>query len=119
MSLALARGFLHRQVEVVIDRPLGSRHPTHGFVYTVNYGFVSGTWAPDGDELDAYYLGELVPLTTARGICVAIVHRRDDDDDKLVVVPIDKTHMDDDAIAAAVEFQERPGCYRLIRAAES
>jgi inorganic pyrophosphatase len=26
---------------VNIDRPMGSRHPRHGFLYPVNYGHVS------------------------------------------------------------------------------
>ena len=32
--------FLNRVVDVKIDRPLGSRHPQHGFIYPVNYGYV-------------------------------------------------------------------------------
>ena len=47
-SLELARTFLGRVVVVVMDRPLGSRHPRHGFLYEVNYGYVPGTLAPDG-----------------------------------------------------------------------
>jgi inorganic pyrophosphatase len=114
-SLRLARSFLGRTVDLVIDRPCGSRHPTCGFFYPANYGYVPGTLAPDGDELDAYYLGPSEPMSSAQGICIAIVHRFYDDDDKLVVVPHSGRMLDDAAIAAAVEFQEIPGHYVLIR----
>ncbi|WSJ20338.1 hypothetical protein OG326_42805 (plasmid) [Nocardia sp. NBC_01327] len=54
-------------------------------------------------------------METAHGICVAIIHRVDDDDDKLVVLPVDAPPLGDDDIAAAVEFQEIPGRYCIIR----
>ena len=56
--MVLPRGFLDRTIHVKIDRPLGSRHPTYGFFYPVNYGYVPDTPAPDGDEVDAYALVE-------------------------------------------------------------
>jgi hypothetical protein len=56
-SLELARGLLGQVVTVTIDWPMGSRHPKHGFVYPVNYGYVAAVIAPDGDELDAYFAG--------------------------------------------------------------
>ena len=67
----------------------------HGFRYEANYGFVPGTRAPDGDELDAYFLGTTVPLERAQGEVIAIVHRTDEDDDKLVVVASGTTMSDD------------------------
>ena len=105
-SLALARPFLGRHVVVVMDRPLGSRHPRHGFVYRVNYGYVPGTLAPDGAPLDAYVLGVAVPLARAEGVAIAVIHRDDDDDDKLVVVP-EGVALSDAKIMAAVRFQEQ------------
>jgi len=72
---------------VIIGRPLGSKHPKHGFEYKANYGYIPNTKSPDGEELDAYYLGISRPLMNARGVCIAIIHRTNDDDDKLVVVP--------------------------------
>ena len=104
-SLALARRFLGQTVTLTIDRPLGSRHPQHGFVYPVNYGFVPGTLAPDGAELDAYVLGVWKPLTVFSGLAVAVIHR-EDDDDKLVVLP-KGLNMSDADIMAAVWFQEQ------------
>jgi ADP-ribose pyrophosphatase YjhB (NUDIX family) len=105
-SFTKARSFLGQMVTVTMDRPMGSRHPQHGFVYPVNYGFVSGTLAPDGEELDAYVLGVFEPMTEFYGRCLAIIHRLDDDDDKLVVVPEGQQY-NSAQIEALVEFQER------------
>ncbi len=35
-----AKEFIGKDVEIVIDRALGTKHPKHGFIYTVNYGYV-------------------------------------------------------------------------------
>jgi inorganic pyrophosphatase len=114
-SLILARTFLCRTVTVQIDRPQGSRHPEHGFLYPVNYGYVPGTLAPDGEELDAYVLGVEQPLDQFRGRCIAIVHRLDDDDDKLVVVP-DGVELTDEQILARTRFQEQYYDSQVVRA---
>ena len=98
--------FLGQRVTVTMDRPMGSRHPKHGFIYPVNYGYIEGVIAPDGEELDAYVLGVFEPVERFTGRCIAVVHRRDDDDDKLVVVP-DGISYTGDQIAALTEFQER------------
>jgi inorganic pyrophosphatase len=100
------RDFLNRTVSVKIDRPLGSRHPQHGFIYPVNYGYVPNTPAPDGDDLDAYVLGVFDPIETFTGHCLAIMHRLDDDDDKLIIAPEGRQY-NDEQIQALVEFQER------------
>ena len=114
-SLALARPWLGQIVTVRIDRPLGSRHPRWGFLYTVNYGYLPGVIAPDGAGLDAYVLGVQEPLDEFTGRCSAIVHRLDDDDDKLVIVP-DGTALTDDEICAQTRFQERFFESRIVRA---
>ncbi len=50
-------------VKVVVDRPLGSYHPKYKDIYySVNYGFVEGVLAPDGEEQDAYILGIHEPV---------------------------------------------------------
>ena len=36
----LCRDYLYQEVEVLIDRPLGSQHPQYGFIYPLNYGFI-------------------------------------------------------------------------------
>lgn len=101
-----AQRFLGRVVSLTIDRPLGSRHPEWGFVYPVNYGFVSGTTSGDGEPLDAYVLGVFEPLEAFTGRCIAVVHRLDDDDDKLVLAPEERNYTREQ-IAALTEFQER------------
>ena len=98
--------YLNKIVDVVIDRPLGSKHPKHGFVYMVNYGYVPGTVSGDGEELDCYVLGVYDPLEKFNGKCIAIIHRLNDDDDKLVIVPEDKMFSDEE-IRALTDFQER------------
>ena len=75
--------FLGKIVTVKMDRPLGTKHPKHGFVYPVNYGFIPNTVSGDGEELDAYVLGIDKPLDSFTGRCIAIVHRTNDNDDKL------------------------------------
>jgi inorganic pyrophosphatase len=100
------RDFLNQIVHVKIDRPLGSRHPQHGLIYPVIYGYVPDTHAPDGDHLDAYVLGIFEPIETFTGRCLAILHRLDDDDDKLIIVPEDRQYSDDQ-IQVLVEFLER------------
>lgn len=113
-SLELARQLLGKEVEVTIDRPFGSKHPKHGFVYEVNYGYIEGVIAPDGEDLDAYYLGVDEPLEKATGECIAIVHRTDNDDDKLVVVPIGVTYTDEE-ILKQVHFQEQWFTSEIVR----
>ena len=98
--------FLNKIVTVKMDRPLGSLHPKHGFVYEVNYGYIEGTVSGDGEELDAYVVGEHKPLETFEGRVVAVVHRTNDDDDKLVVMQ-DGRNYTDEQIEAVLEFQEQ------------
>lgn len=98
--------FLNEKVTVKIDRPMGSKHPKHGFIYPVNYGYIPNTVSGDGEELDAYILGIFEPLKTFTGKCIAIIHRINDDDDKLIVVPEDRNFTDEE-IKVLTEFQER------------
>ena len=98
--------FLGKLVTVKMDRPLGSTHPKHGFVYEVNYGYIPNTMSGDGEELDAYVLGEHKSLDEFDGRVVAVVHRTNDDDDKLVVMA-DGRNYTDEQIEALVEFQEQ------------
>ena len=106
-SLFLAERYLGKEVSIIIDRPLGRKHPRHDFVYEVNYGYVPGTQSADGEELDAYYLEVSRPLHTAKGKCIAIIHRLNDDDDKLVIVPETHINLTDIEIPQAVNFQEQ------------
>ncbi len=114
-SFEVAREFLGKKVEVVIDRPMGSKHPKHGFFYEANYGCVPGTKVPDGGELDAYYLGVDKSIKKARGRCIAIIHRLDDDDDKLAIIPDNCQEISDEEILKSVYFQEQWFEHKIVR----
>ncbi len=101
-----ATDYLGKNVSIVIDRKLGTKHPKHGFIYMVNYGYVPNTVSGDGEELDAYLLGVFEPIEEFLGKVIAVIHRTNDDDDKLVVVPNDREYSDE-AIRALTEFQEQ------------
>lgn len=106
MKSVIANDYLGKNVSIVIDRKLGTKHPKHGFIYMVNYGYVPNTISGDGEELDAYLLGVFEPVDEFIGKVIAIIHRTNDDDDKLVVVPDDRKYSDD-TIRALTEFQEQ------------
>lgn len=106
--------YIGKILNIKIDRPFGSKHPTHGFIYPVNYGYVPNTVSGDGEELDAYLLGVFEPVEEYEGKCIAIVHRTNDNDDKLVVVPENKEYTDDQ-IEALTEFQEAYFTHKILR----
>ena len=106
MEKTKASNYLGKKVTVEIDRQLGTRHPKHGFMYMINYGFIPNTVSGDGEELDAYLMGEFEPVSSSSGKVIAIIHRTNDDDDKLIVSKDGKDYSDD-AIRAMTEFQER------------
>ncbi len=101
-----AKDFLGCEVEVIMDRKLGTLHPKHGFIYMLNYGYIPNTLSPDGEELDAYVVGCFEAVDTFKGKVIAYIHRINDNDDKLVVAPIDKDYTDEQ-IRALTEFQEQ------------
>ena len=103
--------WLGRSVKVTIDRPLGSQHPEGGFVYELNYGFVPGYIAPDGEELDAYVIGPDVPLTEYEGEIIAVVLRDDDVEDKVVV---GSRHWTESEVTKAIRLQERFFTSRVV-----
>jgi inorganic pyrophosphatase len=105
VTTGIAIAFLNKEVEVVIDRPMGSRHPKWDFLYLLNYGYVPGVPGEDGEDLDAYVLGIPQPVDRFKGVCIAVIHRTDDHDDKLIVVPHHQTYSDEQ-IRALTEFQE-------------
>ncbi len=109
-----SKPFLGKIVQVKIDRPIGSKHPKFKHRYKLNYGFIQGTNAPDGDEVDAYVLGELQKLESFSGRCIAIIHRTNDDDDKLIVCE-DGKQFSDEEIRQATEFQEKWFKSEIIR----
>ncbi|MBQ3309257.1 inorganic diphosphatase [Candidatus Saccharibacteria bacterium] len=100
------KDYIGKTITIKIDRAMGSKHPKHGFIYPLNYGYVSDTKSGDGEELDAYLLGVFEPVGEYTGKCIAVITRKDDNDDKLIIVPEDKKY-DKNQILALTEFQER------------
>lgn len=98
--------YLERFVKVIVDRPLGTKHPSHGFFYPINYGYIPGTVSGDGEEIDVYIIGEFEPVDNYSGFVVAIIKRENDNEDKLVVCK-EKNKYNVDQIKALIEFQER------------
>ena len=96
-----------KTVRVVVDRPLGSYHPKHKDIYySVNYGYMEGIMAPDGEEQDAYVLGVDVPVKEFEGKIIAIIHREDDIEEKWVVAP-ENSIFTKEEIMDQVKFQEQ------------
>ncbi len=94
-------------VKVIVDRPLGTFHPKHKDIYySVNYGYIPGVIALDGEEQDAYILGVNQPVKEFIGKVIAIIHRFDDVEEKWVVAPA-HTSFTKDEIIRQVNFQEQ------------
>ena len=96
-----------RTVTVTVDRPLGSYHPEHeDMYYPINYGYVEGIMAPDGEEQDSYILGVDEAVEKFTGTVIAVVHRNDDVEEKWVVVPEGMTFTKEE-IMKQIYFQEQ------------
>ena len=106
--------YIGNTVRVKIDRPLNSKHPKHGFIYPVNYGFVPNTISGDGEELDCYVLGINKPIESFEGKCIAVIHRTNDNDDKLIVVSEGEDYTDEE-IRELTNFQEQYFESEIIR----
>ncbi len=96
-----------KKVKVTVDRPLGSHHPKYpDIVYELNYGYVDGVIAPDGEAQDAYIIGEDKPIADFVGVVIAIIKRLDDVEDKWVISD-GNTDYTKEEIARRVSFVER------------
>lgn len=96
-----------RTITVTVDRPLGSFHPEHkDMYYPVNYGYVEGVMAADGEEQDAYILGVDEAVEKFTGEIIAIVHRRDDVEEKWIVAPKGMSFTEKE-IREQIQFQEQ------------
>lgn len=96
-----------KSVTVTVDRPLGTLHPQHSDIYyPINYGYIEGITALDGEEQDAYLLGVDEPLEEFKGVVIAIIHRLNDVEDKWVVAPKGKS-VSVQEIMEQVEFMEQ------------
>ncbi len=78
-------------ITVTVDRPLESYQPKHKDIYyPINYGYIEGIIAPDGEEQeekDVDILGVDKPVDQFTGRTIAVVHRNDDVEEKWVVAP--------------------------------
>ena len=82
-----SKSWLGKKVRVEIDRELGSKHPNPKFttIYSLNYGFVPGTFSEvDKEEIDAYVLGPKEPIKEFEGKVIAVI-QREDDEIKLII----------------------------------
>lgn len=95
---------LGKSVHMEVDRPIGYVHGD--IIYPVNYGYIPGIIAGDGEEQDAYILGVSEPLTSFDGRVVGAIRRLNDVEDKLIVAP-EGTVFHQGQIAEAVHFQEQ------------
>lgn len=94
-------------VTVTVDRPLGTYHPKHkDMYYPINYGYIEGILAPDGEEQDAYILGVNKAVKEFTGKIIAVIHRFDDVEEKWVVCPENVTFSKEE-IMEMVKFQEQ------------
>lgn len=102
-------------VKVTVDRPLGSYHPTHKDIYyPVNYGYIEGIVALDGEEQDAHILGVYTAVSEFTGKVIAIIHRDNDIEEKWVVAP-DHMNFGEEEIMEQVKFQEQYFKSRIIK----
>lgn len=97
--------YLNKIVEIKIDKPIGSTHPTHRFIYPINYGYVRSTINDNNKKLDAYVLGIYKPFKTFTGKCIAILRRTTGNDDILIIAP-ENTVFTNEEIRVLTDFQE-------------
>ena len=102
---------LEKNVHVIVDRPVGYRHGS--ITYPINYGYIPGLIAGDGEEQDVYILGVDEPIEEFDGQVIGAIQRRNDCEDKLVVAPAGRSYHQAQ-IADAVHFQEQYFDSRVI-----
>ena len=100
----IIHNLMGKPIHVVVDRPAGYLHGD--ILYPINYGYIPGLIAGDGEEQDAYILGISDPITKFDGQVVAAICRKNDCEDKLVVAPVGREYHQGQ-IAEAVHFQEQ------------
>lgn len=111
---ATLRSLLGKNVSVVIDRKIGTRHPKRPHViYPINYGYLENVLSADGEGADAYVMGVEEPIDRFCGKVIAIIHREDDIEDKLVVAHEGASYSADE-IEKTVVFQEEAYRHSLI-----
>ncbi len=102
------------KVRVIIDRPIGSRHPEYpDMIYPINYGYIPGVLGGDGEEQDAYIMGVDKPIEFFSGVVIAEVIRKNDNETKLVVAAEGESFSEEE-ILSALNFQEKFFDSRII-----
>jgi inorganic pyrophosphatase len=105
-----------RRVKVIIDRPIHSTHPEHeDLIYELNYGFVEGIVAPDGEEQDCYIMDVDVPIKEYEGNVIAVIKRLDDVEEKWIVSNVDFSI---EQIRETTHFQEQYFTIEIIKTEE-
>ena len=107
--------YMGKPVHIVVDRPIGYQHGD--IFYPVNYGYVPGLMAGDGEEQDAYILGIDYPISEFQGQVIGAIRRLNDCEDKLVVAPMGAEYHQGE-IGAAVHFQEQYFDHRILSCLE-
>ena len=105
------RQFFGKSVHIVVDRPIGLNHA--GLIYPINYGYLPGIIAGDGEEQDVYIFGVSVPLTEFDGVVIGAAVRQNDCEDKLIAAP-HGLQFTREQIEAAVHFQEQFFATRIV-----
>ena len=104
-----------KDVEVYIDRSIGSTHPKYNnIIYPVNYGYMKEITAVDGDYQDVYVLGEENKIDYCVGKVYAVVERDNDVEDKLIVTTDDRDYSIEE-IKAKIDFQEKYFKYKIVK----
>ena len=103
--------YMGKRVHVVVDRPIGHIHKS--MVYPINYGYIPGLIAGDGEEQDAYIIGVSQPVKEFEGIVVGAIIRKNDCEDKFVVAPAGAV-FHQGQIAELVHFQEQYFDIRIL-----
>ena len=103
-----------KEVNVIIDRPIGSKHPNYEeTIYEINYGYIKNLYAPDKKYQDAYVVGIKEPLEEYKGVVKAVVKRKDDIEHKIIVVPTG-VNITKEEIEKAIHFIEKYYKHKLI-----
>ena len=109
------KDMLGKQVEVIVDRPLGSKHPEYiDTTYNLNYGYIKDIKAADQEYQDAYILGVNEPLLKYNGKVIAIIDRKNDFEDKLIVSDKNNEYTNSE-IRELIKDNEKYFKYRIIR----
>ena len=113
MDIDILKGLIGKEIDVIIDRPIGTTHPKYkDMIYSVNYGYIDGFYGGDNEYQDVYILGEDKPLNNYRGKVIAIVRRLNDNEDKLVVY--NYGYLSSNKIEEAIIFQEKYFKHEII-----